>query len=578
LPIRSGPKGSSRNNDSGLCGPSYFFQNLNTRSQINNINEQINYRVLARKYRPIDFKELIGQDTLVKTLQNSLNKGRLAHAFLLTGIRGVGKTTTARIIAKALNCIGEGNNTEPTFEICNKCSPCRSINKGNFLDVIEVDAASRTGVDGIREIIDAVMYSPNDGRYKVYIIDEVHMLSNAAFNALLKTLEEPPENVKFIFATTEIRKIPATIISRCQRFDLQRVNIEILTAHLEKICKLENIFFEQDAIHQICKASEGSVRDSLSLLDQAASLCNDNIKDEIVINMLGLNGYENNIKLIELCLLSDCSEALKVYDKILYNGIQPIQLINNLLEVCHYASKLNVIKVDNSLSESFQKTILNLSSYGLPKLVRLWQILIKGIEELRYAPSEYQAGSMIIIKLCYASSLPDPGELVKKISNTKSSDKQNINEFNSNNNINNNTDISNIEKKLIKNAADQIIEYENPKNFDAMLKTLLKNKEVLLHAQIVNNAHLVKYEEGFIEIRLKENTNTEIIKSLSLALEKLTNIKWIVKLSTQEGDKTVTEKKNIENNKIEDNIKLNTNVAEVFKHFPEAEITSIKNI
>jgi DNA polymerase-3 subunit gamma/tau len=422
------------------------------------------------------------------------------------------------------------------------------------------------------------MYSPNDGRYKVYIIDEVHMLSNAAFNALLKTLEEPPENVKFIFATTEIRKIPATIISRCQRFDLQRVNIEILTAHLEKICKLENIFFEQDAIHQICKASEGSVRDSLSLLDQAASLCNDNIKDEIVINMLGLNGYENNIKLIELCLLSDCSEALKVYDKILYNGIQPIQLINNLLEVCHYASKLNVIKVDNSLSESFQKTILNLSSYGLPKLVRLWQILIKGIEELRYAPSEYQAGSMIIIKLCYASSLPDPGELVKKISNTKSSDKQNINEFNSNNNINNNTDISNIEKKLIKNAADQIIEYENPKNFDAMLKTLLKNKEVLLHAQIVNNAHLVKYEEGFIEIRLKENTNTEIIKSLSLALEKLTNIKWIVKLSTQEGDKTVTEKKNIENNKIEDNIKLNTNVAEVFKHFPEAEITSIKNI
>ena len=579
MPIRSGPKGSSRNNDSGLCGPSYFFQNLNTRSQINNINEQTNYRVLARKYRPIDFKELIGQDTLVKTLQNSLNKGRLAHAFLLTGIRGVGKTTTARIIAKALNCIGEGNNTEPTFEICNNCSPCQSINKGNFLDVIEVDAASRTGVDGIREIIDAVMYSPNDGRYKVYIIDEVHMLSNAAFNALLKTLEEPPENVKFIFATTEIRKIPATIISRCQRFDLQRVNIEILTAHLEKICKLENILFEQDAIHQICKASEGSVRDSLSLLDQAASLCNDNIKDEIVINMLGLNGYENNIKLIELCLLSDCNEALKVYDKILYNGIQPIQLINNLLEVCHYASKLNVIKVDNSLSESFQKTILNLSSYGLPKLVRLWQILIKGIEELRYAPSEYQAGSMIIIKLCYASSLPDPGELVKKISNTKSSDKQNINELNNNNNNTvNNTDVLNIEKKLIRNIADQIIEQKNLKTFDEMLETLLKNKEVLLHAQIVNNAHLVKYEEGFIEIRLKENTYTDIIKNLSSALEKLTNIKWIVKLSTEEGDKTVIEKKNIENNKIEDNIKLNTNVAEVFKHFPEAEITSIKNI
>ena len=233
--IRSGPKGSSRNNDSGLWGPSFLFKK--TRLKINNITEKKNYRVLARKYRPNDFNELIGQDSLVKTFKNSLNKGRLAHAFLLTGIRGVGKTTTARIIAKALNCVGNENNTEPTFEICNNCSPCKSINKGNFLDVIEVDAASRTGVDGIREIIDAVMYSPHNARFKVYIIDEVHMLSNAAFNALLKTLEEPPENVKFIFATTEIKKIPATIISRCQRFDLQRVDIDTLRTHLSKICE-----------------------------------------------------------------------------------------------------------------------------------------------------------------------------------------------------------------------------------------------------------------------------------------------------------------------------------------------------
>ena len=204
MSIWSGPKGSSRNNDSGLWGPSFYW--LKTRYQINNINEQNNYRVLARKYRPNDFSELIGQDTLVKTFNNALNKGRLAHAFLLTGIRGVGKTTTARIIAKALNCIGDGSKEDPSFEICNNCSPCKSINNGNFLDVIEVDAASRTGVDGIREIIDSVIYSPNNARYKVYIIDEVHMLSNAAFNALLKTLEEPPQNVKFIFATTEIKK------------------------------------------------------------------------------------------------------------------------------------------------------------------------------------------------------------------------------------------------------------------------------------------------------------------------------------------------------------------------------------
>jgi DNA polymerase-3 subunit gamma/tau len=270
----------------------FVFITLAKRYKINTTSPKKNYRVLARKYRPNNFNELIGQDSLVKTFKNALNNGRLAHAFLLTGIRGVGKTTTARIIAKALNCVDDGNKNEPSFDICDKCSPCISINKGNFLDVIEVDAASRTGVDGIREIIDSVMYSPNNARFKVYIIDEVHMLSNAAFNALLKTLEEPPQNVKFIFATTEIKKIPATIISRCQRFDLQRVDLNTLTSHLIKICETENIKYEKDAITQICKASEGSVRDALSLLDQAASLCDDDIKNETVLDMLGLNGYE----------------------------------------------------------------------------------------------------------------------------------------------------------------------------------------------------------------------------------------------------------------------------------------------
>ena len=531
--------------------------------------------MLARKYRPNDFGELIGQETLVKTFKNSLNNGRLAHAFLLTGIRGVGKTTTARIVAKALNCVGDGNIKEPTFDICNQCSPCKSINKGNFLDVIEVDAASRTGVDGIREIIDAVMYSPNDGRCKVYIIDEVHMLSNAAFNALLKTLEEPPENVKFIFATTEIRKIPATIISRCQRFDLQRVDIKTLSIHLEKICKLENILFEHDAIHQICKASQGSVRDALSLLDQAASLCHDNIKDQIVLNMLGLNGYENNIKLIELCLLSNCSEALKVYDELLNNGIQPIQLINNLLEVCHHASKLNIIKVDDSLSESLQKNIQNISQYGLPKLVKLWQILIKGIEELRYAPSETQAGSMIIIKLCYATSLPDPSDLMDKISSEKALNKRDYNEPNIN--TIKNPETLNLETKPSDNNANKNIRTENPKNFEEMLTILLQHKEALLHAQIINNVHLISYKEGFIEIRLKDNSDNEILKKLSFALEKITQTKWIIILSNEEGDKTIIEKQNIRQDKTKEDIKLNPNVAEVFKQFPEATITSIKN-
>ena len=531
--------------------------------------------MLARKYRPNDFGELIGQETLVKTFKNSLNKGRLAHAFLLTGIRGVGKTTTARIIAKALNCLGDGNLKEPTFEICNQCSPCKSINKGNFLDVIEVDAASRTGVDGIREIIDAVMYSPNDGRFKVYIIDEVHMLSNAAFNALLKTLEEPPESVKFIFATTEIRKIPATIISRCQRFDLQRVDIQTLHIHLEKICKFENISFELDAIRHICKASQGSVRDALSLLDQAASLCHDNIKDEIVLNMLGLNGYEKNIKLIELCLISNCGEALKFYDELLDNGIQPIQLINNLLEICHYASKINILKIDESLSESFQKNIQKISEYGLPKLVRIWQILIKGIEELRYASSETQVGSMIIIKLCYATSLPDPNDLIKKLSSDQVFKQQEYNETNIN--TIKNDKVVNLEEKSFKINTNANIRTEIPKNFEEMLKILLQHKEALLHAQIVNNVHLISYKEGFLEIRLKDNSDNEILKNLSLVLEQITQTKWIVKLSNEEGDETIVEKKNIQHNKAKEDVKLNPNIAEVFRQFPGASITSIEN-
>ena len=236
----------------------------------------MNYKVLARKYRPQNFQELIGQDILVNTLKNALNDGRLAHAFLLTGIRGIGKTTTARIIAKAFNCEGNNNN-KPTFEICNNCGPCNAITKGNSLDVIEIDAASKTGVDNIREIIESVMYSTNEMRFKIYIIDEVHMLSTAAFNALLKTLEEPPNNTKFIFATTETKKIPATIISRCQRFDLKRIDHEVLINHLKSVCVKEGITIDDESLKQISSSSEGSMRDALSILDQVAALSNNQI-------------------------------------------------------------------------------------------------------------------------------------------------------------------------------------------------------------------------------------------------------------------------------------------------------------
>ena len=551
------------------------FITLAKRYKINTTSPKKNYRVLARKYRPTNFNELIGQDSLVKTFRNALNNGRLAHAFLLTGIRGVGKTTTARIIAKALNCVDDGNKNEPSFDICDKCSPCTSINKGNFLDVIEVDAASRTGVDGIREIIDSVMYSPNNARFKVYIIDEVHMLSNAAFNALLKTLEEPPQNVKFIFATTEIKKIPATIISRCQRFDLQGVDLNTLTSHLNKICESENIKYEKDAITQICKASEGSVRDALSLLDQAASLCDDDIKNETVLDMLGLNGYEKNIEIFELCLLNKCSEALKTYDSIIQNGVQPSQVISNLLEICHLASKMNVIKEEVSDNDHFQKRIYNLATNNLAKLVNFWQILIKSIEEIRYAPNQDQAGSMAIIKLCYGSLLPDPSTLLKKLSNSQGSDQE------SDNLVNNPALKINEQKKndekLNNTIKGQDTPNKNPESFEEVLELLLIHKELLLHAQIINNLHLVSFSKGFIKVRLNTNSDMDIPKKLSSTLEKLTNTKWVVSISEEEGEQTVAEKESLKLEDRKNKIKNNLEFSEVFKYFPEAKIISIED-
>ena len=424
------------------------------------------------------------------------------------------------------------------------------------------------------------------------------MLSNAAFNALLKTLEEPPQNVKFIFATTEIKKIPATIISRCQKFDLQRVDLKTLSNHLKNICQNESISYENDSISHICKASEGSVRDALSLLDQAASLCGDDIKEQIVLNMLGLNGYEKNIELFELCLSNQCSEALKVYDDILQNGVQPLQIISNLLEISHLASKINVIKSDTNMTESIQKKISEISTNGLPKLVRLWQILIKSFEELKYAPNEEQAGSMAIIKLCYGSSLPDPSQFLEKISeqtNTQSENKQtkvsettnskeNTTNYKEEKSENDQTKVSEtshsqdkLNKEIIVNNEEKSENFKNPESFEDMLELLLKNKESLLHAQLINNVHLISFEESSIKLRLKFKSDTEILKNLSSTLEKITKNKWNVTHSEEDGEKTIVEKQNIKLNEQKEQIKTNPHFAEVFKHFPQAEITSIED-
>ncbi|WP_049975827.1 DNA polymerase III subunit gamma/tau [Azospirillum sp. B506] len=376
------------------------------------------YRVLARKYRPKTFDELIGQDALVRTLTNAIQSGRIAQAFMLTGVRGVGKTTTARIIARALNCTGPDGTGGPTVSPCGVCDNCRAIAEDRHVDVMEMDAASHTGVDDIREIIDGVRYSPVSARYKLYIIDEVHMLSKSAFNALLKTLEEPPSHVKFVFATTEIRKVPVTVLSRCQRFDLRRVDAQVLKEHFTRVTALEGAEIEGDAASLIARAADGSVRDGLSLLDQAIALAAGTVTAQQVRDMLGLADRTRVIDLFEAAVSAKPAEAMDILSDLHRVGADPVVILQDLLDLVHNLTRLKVVPDsanDPSLPEAERTRGASLSSkLGMPALTRAWQLLLKGLNEVQAAPVPQQALEMVIVRLSYAADLPTPGELIRQ--------------------------------------------------------------------------------------------------------------------------------------------------------------------
>ncbi|WP_173984957.1 DNA polymerase III subunit gamma/tau [Magnetospirillum sp. SS-4] len=377
------------------------------------------YRVLARKYRPTDFAGLIGQDALVRTLSNAIQSGRLAHAFVLTGVRGVGKTTTARIIARALNCIGIDGRGGPTIEPCGACEHCRAIAEDRHVDVLEMDAASRTGVDGIRDLIDSVRYRPTSARYKIYIVDEVHMLSTAAFNALLKTLEEPPEHVKFVFATTEIRKIPVTVLSRCQRFDLRRVEMEVLAAHFAAIAEKEGAEIAPAALRLIARAADGSVRDGLSLLDQAISHGAGQVSETQVRDMLGLADRARVFDLLDAVMKGEIAAALDQTADQYAAGADPGVVLQDMLELVHWLTRLKVTPdaaeaVTVSETERVKGRQMA-DSLSLAALTRAWQMLLKGLAETRSAPNPLQAAEMAVVRLAYAAELPTPAELVERI-------------------------------------------------------------------------------------------------------------------------------------------------------------------
>src|SRR4051812_40064480 len=381
--------------------------------------ESLPYRVLARKYRPVDFTTLVGQEAMVRTLRNAIATGRIAHAFMLTGVRGVGKTTTARIIARALNCVGPDGKGGPTVDPCGVCEHCVAIQEDRDVDVIEMDAASRTGVADARELIEGVRYRPVSARYKVYIIDEVHMLSSAAFNALLKTLEEPPPHVKFIFATTEIRKVPVTVLSRCQRFDLKRVPHEVLVEHFGKIAQAEKVEISPEALGLLARAAVGSVRDGLSMLDQAIAHGGGVVDAAQVRDMLGLADRSRVLELFEKTMRGDASAVVASLGEMHDAGADPVVILQDMLELTHWVTRLKVAPEAGANSADSERTqgLAMAQKLSMASLTRAWALLMKGLQETLAAPSPIRAAEMALIRICYAADLPSPADALKALQN-----------------------------------------------------------------------------------------------------------------------------------------------------------------
>lgn len=468
------------------------------------------YVALARKYRPQNFEDLLGQDALVQTLTNAIKNNRLHHAYILTGIRGVGKTTTARLIARAINCIGPDGKGGPTIHPCGECENCKAIAADRHIDVIELDAASKTGVDDIREILDGVRYKPVNARYKVYIIDEVHMLSKNAFNALLKTLEEPPAHVKFIFATTEIRQVPVTILSRCQRFDLQRLSVEILTGLFEKVLKSENITFEPQALQMIAWAADGSARDGLSMLDQAIVLGNGKIDTQTVKNMLGLADRQQSFALYEKLLEGNVAEVLQGLQNMYVNGVTPQLVLQDMIDITHLLAKVKILPDfinDASLSETDREMCKKLNAAPISILSKIWQMLIKGLSEIQYASVQIDALEMILMRIAYSASLPTPADLLKELKKKSTIVDVAV------------SGTSSLEGGVSANSVVLDTTAE-------LVKLMTAKKQPLLLFAIKNDMSFKEFKDGYLHIALSEKADKNLILNFRTFLEKETGKVW----------------------------------------------------
>ena len=538
------------------------------------------YKVLARKYRPQKFEDLVGQDSLVQILKGAITNDRLAHAYVLTGVRGVGKTTTARLIAMSINCQKRSkDNCEP----CGDCDSCKSTGVDSNLDVIEMDAASNTGVDDIREIIDNVKYKPIIGKYKIFIIDEVHMLSKSAFNALLKTLEEPPEHVKFIFATTEVKKIPITVLSRCQRFDLLRIENNNLTKHLLKVVELENIDIDNDAISLIVRAADGSIRDGLSLLDQAITNQNIKIDSKAISTMLGLAEREKIFDLIEKILEGNSFEALALYKKLYDLGADVIMIFDEMMNVIHFLTQLKMapdIKNDIYIPEIERTRGLELSSkLNLNNLNIIWQILFRGYQELQSGFHLFQHGEMIIIRIIYLHDGNNPDDLVKKIQHKEQTEISNNPNTVDGERIDQKNTVVNFTKEFSEsNEKKSNQNYKSIKNFREFVDMFFKNREGILHNKLYNDVSMISFKDGEVVINTSKISDTSFNRNIAKLISTWTGRIWQVNSSTSNIGKSLYEEDIINQQKEIELMKDNLEIKKILKEFPNSEIHSITEL
>jgi DNA polymerase-3 subunit gamma/tau len=556
---------------------------------------RVEYRVLARKYRPSTFAELIGHDTLVRTLSNAFAGGRIAHAFMLTGVRGVGKTTTARIIARALNCIGPDGKGGPTMTPCGQCDPCRTIAEDRHPDVIEMDAASRTGIDDIREVIDSVRYRPVSARYKIYIIDEVHMLSKAAFNALLKTLEEPPPDVKFVFATTEINKVPVTVLSRCQRYTLPRIPQQILADYYGSIAGKERVEVEPAALSLVARAADGSVRDGLSILDQAIALgAGGPITEEAVRDMLGVADRGLVFDLFDSVMAGNASEALSRLEVLYNGGTDPAMVLQDLLDIVHTVTRLKFETREATQSADDRQLLQRAGSFaqrlGIPILTRAWQMLLKGLAEVQAAPHPLKAAEMVLIRLVYVSDLPPPGDIVKAIQSgtlapTAAGTGGGAPSPGGGNAPRARLDtipggggaaLALAEPRPV--VAVSAAPLPQPATFAAMMALVAERREGILYALCAQHIHPVKLEPGLFEFRPTADAPRDLSTKLGAFLNEATGLRWLITVSRAEGQPTLRQQVDLHAKRQRAEAEADPLVQAALQLFPGAVIAKVTDL